>query len=611
MKDYLRILEIEEVLEEANEHYSYTGEDFLIEEEYNMLMRELQTLDPKNKLLHTPQEVIVKSDEKVIHTKAMLSLEKVYSIADLKKWMKKVARHDDEDFVVMPKLDGIAARYEDGVLSTRGDGVNGENISHRIPLIEFYQEEYTGELVITDDKFKQIKENALMTRKSGEAYKNSRNAISGIMNSEYDFNWTENWKPVEFIPYDQINVISTIDKIERHIDAIRQGSKDLPTDGFVIRLEDDEYGESLGYTSHHYKHSIALKEASTTVQTTLESVEFQQARSHIGMVGLVEPVELGGVTIKRVSLHNMDIVKALDLKIGDMIEITRAGEVIPHITCSFGGGYEAIECTECPACGADVELDGQFWKCQNKDCEEKAINEIVSSAKKLGIKGIAKGTITKLFGAELIENIVDLVGLDTWADMSDVFAKGSKSYLNFFKEIIRIGKVEMDDFTIFGSWGVEGFGRSFFKKIFKEISFTDFMTICKEGDKIKLLNIPTISEIRAENLIAAFKDTQILDGLLNHFTVRYSFNLVKQKTGFDNKEKDMKGTICFTGKGFAGRKELTELAEAAGYEVAKSVTKTLGTLVCEDPSAGTTKLKKAAGFGTNVISYDEFQGMVA
>ncbi len=618
MKDYIKILEIEETLTEANEHYAVTGEDFLIEEEYNMLMRKLQELDPTNPLIHTPQAVIVKSDEKVIHETPMLSLEKVYSIADLKKWMRKVARDNDENFIIMPKLDGIAGRLEEGVLSTRGDGVNGENISHRLPLIDYRKENYNGELVITDGNFDRIVEYKLMTRKDGSTYKNSRNAISGIMNSEYDFHWTESWKPVEFIGYEDINVITTLGDIEKHIETIREGSSDIPTDGFVVKVADDEYAESLGYTSHHYKHSIALKEASNTIETTLLDVEFQQARSHIGMVGILEPVELGGVTISRVSLHNMDIVNNLELCVGDKVEIKRAGEVIPHIVKVVEKSKDRVEiaCHECPACGGDVELEGQFWKCQNKTCGGQAINQIVSSASKLGIKGIAKGTITKLCDANYIFSIVDLLNLDRNDELLNVFKVGSKSYENFFKELERIKSVDMPDYLIFGAWGIDGFGRNFYKKIFKSIRYNEFVALCTMGDKSALIHLPTISEIRAEKLIEAFKDTEILDGLKKCFKIKqtfkpvpYDYEVAMEETEI-KENKEMKGTICFTGKGFTGRKELTELAEDAGYEVVSSVTKSLGTLVCEDPGKGSSKLKKAASYGVSVISYNEFQGMV-
>lgn len=601
----MELLDIEGTLIQANKIYDETGEDGIPEHIYNDLMYRLEELDPGHELLHRVAAPVVNSQGKIIHKKPMLSLEKVYSVEDLKKWMTKVSRTSDEKFICMGKFDGIASRREGNMLSTRGDGVQGENISHRLNLIEYDKtKDHDGELLITDSNFKNIVENSLIVRGDGSSFKNSRNAVSGIMRSEHEIVWKENWLPIYLVPYDYKNVAVTIDTVDSGINLIRTLLKNYPTDGFVIKLEDEEYGESLGHTSHHYKHSIALKEAETeSAKTTLIGVEFNVAKEYIGMVGLLTPVELGGVTISRVSLHNMDFVKSLNLKIGDDVSIKRAGEVIPHIIESFGGGSEEIVCTTCPSCGGEVELDGQFWKCYNEMCPDKVINKIVAACKDLGIKGIAESSIRKIY--ETIEiDIADLLTVSEVVLIEAGWKKGSKSTKNILKELKRVKKLPIAPHKVFAALNIPGFGSSLFEKLFEVTNWSELALLIDMKKVSKLEDFPNMSTVRANQLIEGFDSD-----LLEKFSQILNF---KDCPILDKPEQEgskMK-TICFTGKMPEKRADLEDCAIKYGYNPVKTVNKALDILVVEDPTKNSNKQKKAISFGTTIVSRNEFYKMV-
>lgn len=600
-----RVIEIEEILKEANKIYSETGEDGIPEDEYNKLMKELEELDPDNGLLSKIEPVQVFSKGKVKYENLMLSLEKVYNIEDLKKWMKKVSRTTNERFVVMPKLDGIAGRFKDGILSTRGDGENGEDISHRIPLIKFFDEEYDGELLINDSMFKDIVENKLLTRKDGTPFKNSRNAVGGILGSEYEIDWQGQEKPIWFMPYDWISTEATIETIEEVIKINKEQIKNLPTDGIVVKLADEEYAKSLGHTSHHYKHSIALKEETITVETILKDVEYQVAKNHIGVVGILDPIEISGVTVSRVSLHNIDFIKSHDLKIGDKVVIKRAGEVIPHLVSSMGGGYKEIKCTSCPSCGSDVKVDNPFWKCINPDCSDSQINKLVSSCKVLGLKGIAKSTVEKLYKVG-VKNIADLLEINEDTLIKAGWKPESKSMGNIINEINRVRLTGIEVSKILGSLNIEGFGEHLFKKILSEVSLEELEGYVESKSIESLKKIPNMSEIRSKRLIEGY-DLSYVNRLLGLFQWYEDRDV---KVSRDILEEDNRETICFTGKMPEKRSVLEEWSKNYGYDPVNKVSKDLDILVVEDLSSNSSKIQKARKFGTKIISREDFYQII-
>lgn len=609
--------EIVSKIVKANKVYWETGENGLPEAEYNSLMHELGELDSDHPLVNGVSAVKVASIGKVKHATPMLSLDKAYTVDELQKWMVKVARTPDEEFVLTPKYDGIAARLLGALLATRGDGEAGENISHFFDVINFDLDPNNdfptkdGEILITDETFKIRFASGEITRGSGELYKTPRNAAAGILNNDVVAN---QWKgALTFVEHSRYSVTVTMTTIWDRVEFVKNQIKELglPTDGLVLKVKDTKYAASLGATSHHWKHSIALKHANKSVVTRLIDVEFQMAKDHIGMVGILEPVEIGGVMVKRVSLHNLDIIEDLQLKIGDVVTIERAGDVIPHIvsvdlSARDDGEYrDLIRVHLCPSCKNPVRRDNQFYVCDNEDCEDKLVNKIDSALKDLGSKGIASETIRVLVQNHTVQNIGDLLNIKTGSVfrgplgiMTPGF--GDRKIEKILAEIERLRNMEHKPEAVLATLNIPGFGKSIFKKLLKEVDYDQLVGM----SVVEVIELPNMAETRAKALIQGLKDQGVL---LSKMT---ELNIKTNETKGENKMRS-NGTVCFTGKGDKGRKEYTEMAEDVGMEVASSVTSGLGMLVCADPESDSGKMKKARANGTKVISYQDFERMVA
>jgi len=327
-------------IKKANKHYTITGENLVSDFQYEKWLSDLRDIEPNHRLLTEIGKVKVKSQGKVKHDVPMLSLDKVYNVSDLEKWIDKVSRNGNEEFSIMPKYDGISGRLRNGILSTRGDGDEGEDISHWLNYIVKFAgpeddfENYDGEIVINLDVFRDYFASGRIKRDNGEIYKTPRNAISGILNNDEPnpelrgliLFVSYNYRGLTYYRNMKVSILSKIEFAKEMIAKER-----LPTDGIVVKLKDEEYGKSLGRTSHHWKNAIALKHDNEAAWTTLVGVEFQMAKEHIGIVGILKPVEINGVTISRVTLHNLDIIREFDLCIGDEVLIERSGDVIPTI----------------------------------------------------------------------------------------------------------------------------------------------------------------------------------------------------------------------------------------------------------------------------------------
>jgi len=606
-----RVNALEVIISEANKFYSETGKDFIPDSEYEKLIQELKSLNPSHKLLNEMIEVKVNSLGKITHSSPMLSLDKVYSNTELLEWMNKIARNKNEKFIIGPKVDGIAARYyiKDKILATRGDGSNGEDITNKLKFINFNCDitkesgDYIdGELVISYEKFKIL--NSLDPSKT---YKNPRNAVSGLMSQDDDIPMNI----IDFIAYSHVsrefeNTKEALDMVQ---DLIVYGFSMLyPTDGYVIKVKDETYANTLGKTTHHWKHSIAYKHANQKAITRLIDVEFNQSKSYIGITGILKPVEINGVTIKRATLHNLGIIKNLDLKINDMIEIERAGDVIPKVIrvlkderiSESNLERKEIRLETCPACNSKVEVGELFYKCVNSNCSSMIVDKIESAFRDLGGKNISTKTIEKLVKEKLVKNIYDLLKL-TKSDFINLDGFSDKSSTNSEKEIIKIINREHHPANILASLNIEGFGVSLFTKLLEQTD-NDYKKLLSM-DVTELVNLNGLSDLRAKQLVSGVKEQL---NLLNNLLLI----LKPEKLKLMNKQPTSSEVYTFTGKGNKTRKEYIELCNKLGSMGTDSYSSSTTTLVCEDINGSSSKLKKARKDGIKIISYSDFENMI-
>jgi len=327
------------LIEKHNTLYWKNGTPEISDTEYDILLRKLEAINPDHPILQKVHTPAVVTSGKVKHKTPMLSLDKAYSLEELLTWAAKYARNDNEQFLIQPKYDGISANFADGVLATRGDGELGENISDKIELIELETEGYKGpldrpirgEIIIRNDDFKNLY--SKIKRKDGKHYKNSRNAVAGIMGLKDITQMVQQNAKLTLIDYDMVSYSVKFANFAEKWTDILQKIKSLPypMDGLVIKLADKEYGDSLGMTAHHPRSQIAFKFSGVRKETKLLDVEWSFGKNCLTPVALLEPVEIGGVTIKHATLHNIQNIIDRDVHIGDTVTVERAGDVIPEL----------------------------------------------------------------------------------------------------------------------------------------------------------------------------------------------------------------------------------------------------------------------------------------
>jgi len=625
-----RKLELEEIISTADKHYAETGEDYIPDDEYHKLREELKTIFPESEVLNKLESIQVSSSGKVKHDIPMLSLDKVYSVEDLKKWMQKVSRTKDEKFLLSIKFDGIAARLDSRtnppILSTRGNGYEGENISSKLKYIvnaaptsgRFFNEVENGELIIPTEVFETKVRNKLK-RSNGDFFKNPRNAVAGMMN----FDGEIESNIVMFVPYWFRNISTTIETIDSGIFALSLVLDQFPNDGYVLKLEDEEYGNSLGHTSHHWKHSIALKHTNQSTVTRLIGVEFNVAREYIGMTALLEPVDIDGSTISRASLHTFDIIKKLDIKIGDYVTLEKAGGVIPYIKEVLkdrrDDGEDRIDIAldKCPSCSGEIEKADHYYICKNDSCEDKIVNNIEYGLKIFGCKGIATETIRRIYNKDNkinhISKFLDstLVTKNLLLSIDGIKEASANNILSSL-QAIKDNPPPIEN--AFASLGIFGVGRTAFRKIFTKI-IPELLLFASEHGTNQPMKLTLTNIINSENINGIGPET--VDAISTYFSTHGNPAIAREILGHLNLDpktdttkkvnKTMK-SVCFTGKAPSEytRSKLENIAVENGYEPKSGVSKDLTVLVTNDLNGSSSKMKSAKKHNVSCMTYEDF-----
>ncbi|MCK4982824.1 MAG: hypothetical protein KAS17_07860, partial [Victivallaceae bacterium] len=388
-----------------NKCYWEMGMLEISDERYDELIRALEKINPDHSLVIAINAPKVASEGKVTHAKAMLSLDKAYSFEDIDSWAKKNKRSENELYLVEPKYDGISANYADNVLATRGNGEVGENISAKLPLIELETTGYTGpvdrpvrgEILIRNDDFKNIYSN--ITKKNGGTYKNSRNAVGGIMGLLDISDMQRQHAKLTLVDYEMISHPVKYFELEKRWPELVEKIENLPypMDGIVIKLADEAYSEALGNTAHHPRGQIAFKFSGIRKESLLKEVQWSFGKNCLTPVAEIEPVEIGGVTIRHASLHNAQNIIDKDIQIGDRVIIERAGDVIPYIISALPGESRKNALIDtCPNCGKSLVRKGPELCCPNPDCSATRLKLLTAAVKNIGIDRLGEPNIQKM-----------------------------------------------------------------------------------------------------------------------------------------------------------------------------------------------------------------------
>ena len=607
MKDILLLDEIQLAaeIEKHNRLYWENSAPEINDEEYDFLIRRLEELNPDHKLLqkYFAPKVASLGDVKLSTEMKMISLEKTYFFDDAPKgkkslmdWARDRARDDNELFLIQPKYDGISASFDGEILATRGQNSRDQNVSDKIPLIDLETVGYTGpldrpvrgEIVIRNDDFKNIY--SKIKRKGGGVYKNSRNAVGGIMGLKDIREIQLQGAKLTLVDYNLISFSVTLKDLPIKWPAILEKieSQQYPLDGLVIKLADTVYRDSLGGTAMYPKGMLAWKFTGARKKTVLKDVVWSFGKNNLTPKGILEPIELSGVTISNVTLHNFQYLKDNDIQIGDTLAIERAGEVIPHVVgFEKGKNRKSPFIDKCPSCSTNVEVVGVELRCTNPTCIEKIIQRLSAAVKDLDIEELGEPTIRKMTNILSVRNLKDILNL-TLADIYRLDGFKEKSATTLYNNI-QTAKTT-SDYKLLAALNITGVGQTFAKTLLKKYTLEKLRKLHPE----ELLKIGQVGPTMSENIYNAFQEkADIIDELLEAVEISNTSDgdlTVNQKT------------ICFTGKMPEKRSFYEKIASLNGYSSVDKVTKELTTLVVSDLNNISSKVQKAQKYGVSVVS---------
>ena len=660
-----RMLEIIKEIEKANYEYYTLDKPTISDFEYDKLMHELISIEeahPELKIESSPTErvggKVLDKFNKVYHEKPMMSLSNAFNETDLRDFDSKIKKEVKEvSYVCELKIDGLSVslKYENGILkrgATRGNGVVGEDITLNVKTIksiplklkEARSFEIRGEIYMPKRAFLKLNEERLEANE--EPFANPRNAAAGSVrqldskvaskrgldaflytlvkddNEETLFNPSKiiyqkdalkEMSDLGFKVNPEYRECKNIDEVLDYINywTANRSNLEYEIDGIVIKVNELENYDKIGYTAKYPKWAIAYKFPAQIVSTKLLGITFQVGRTgNITPVAELEPIELMGSTISRATLHNEDYVKARDIRIGDYVKLRKAGDVIPEVfEVDFDrrkGELEPFKMIHnCPKCNTPlVRKDGEAdYYCPNEYCEERVKNALIhfSSRKAMNIDTLGEKLVEQLYEENLIKNISDIYYLkDHKNEIVGLEGLGLKKYLNLI-DAIEISKTNNLDKLLFGL-GIRHVGSKVSTIICKKFDTLDKIMSASFDD---LNNIPDVGEIIALSVVEYFKDPKNIE-LVNEL----------KSLGLNTTYKDevtegifFKMKVVLTGSLESyTRDEAKEIIEKLGGNVSSSVSKkTDYVLVGSEPGS---KFDKAKELGVKIIYESDFKKMI-
>jgi DNA ligase (NAD+) len=610
--------------------------------------------------------------ESVPHLTPMLSLDNSYNAEDLKEFderIKKLTELEGEvelEYCAEPKFDGgtVALVYENDQLvrgATRGNGSQGEEITHNIramrsvPLVAAFSKygihkvELRGEALIRKDRFLKINE---QREELGESLlANPRNAATGALRVKnpqevenrsleafiyqvgYAVDKDGNDKMKLFGTHSEyIEMLEnlgfktpTLDKGERKTcknieevaafvtnwENIREDYQ-YEIDGMVVKLNSLDLQEKCGYTSHHPRWAIAFKFKAKQATSKLVTIDYQVGKTgSITPVAKIEPVQLAGVTVSSVSLHNAEFIKSKDLRLGDTVLVERAGDVIPYIVKSMdelrdGSETPVVFPTTCPTCATKLfrPENEAAWRCPNYSCKAQVLQRMIFHVSKEGmdIDGFGKSYVERFYDEGWLKTIADVYRLDYDA-IAELDGFGERSASKLKKSIEKAKKNPLH--RLLQSLTIHHLGKRASKLIAEEIK--DVYEIATWGEE-EFLSIKDIGPKVAANVAGFFGEAHNV-ALIKELEA-LGVNILQLEA--DKKEEPIEGgalsgkTILFTGKfENLSRTEAKKLSKAAGARVLSAVSSKLNILVVGEKAG--SKLKKAEAVGTvQILTEKEF-----
>lgn len=662
-----RIKELTTFLNKCRKAYYIDDCEIIDNTAYDKLFDELDTLEKECKFVmaNSPTrtvgyKIIDGKLSKVKHSHHMLSLDKTKSVDELCDFL------GNKDGILMLKCDGLTVSlcYKNGLLfsaETRGDGEIGEDVLHNAKVftniphkIDFTEDLIIdGEAIITYEDFNQINENL----EDGNKYKNPRNLASGsVRQLDSSVAAKRNikfiaWKVIsgtdennfakrlqfaeslgfEIVPYREIklanlNRATSVEKMNIDINILCKEAyeKSYPIDGMVLGYSDVKYGENLGNTSHHCRSQLAFKFKNELSETTLVGIDWTMGKTGVlTPTAMFNPVEIDGTTVTRASLHNVNIMKGLELSKGDTITVYKANEIIPQVDDNLDRSMNNIFTPpdKCPLCGGKTEIrkdnDSEVLFCTNPECKGKLLGKLVQFCSKnaMNIDGLAEETLQKFIEKGWIKSFIDVYSL---VDLHENEIKkmpsfGQKSVDKLKSSIEKSKNTTLERFIF--ALNIPNIGRTksktiaeYFKNDFQSFYFDGLFPEIEGGlhnqfDWTRLKDFGDVLDREIKLYVKYVDKCQLwrLGALLN-------FETQDGKTG--NALEGLNFVITGSLELFKNRDELKEIIERHKGSVKGSVSSNTSYLINNDVESTSGKNKKAKELGVPIINEKQFLEMI-
>lgn len=632
------------ILNKAAKAYYQEDREIMDNREYDSLYDQLEKLEKETGITLADSPTVNVGYEAVdflpkeTHESPMLSLDKTKDRETLREF---IGNHKT---LLSWKMDGltIVLTYENGELQkavTRGNGTVGEVITNNarvfrnIPLKISYQGRLVlrGEAVITYPDFERINSSI---EDVDARYKNPRNLCSGSVrqlnnqitaernvrfyafslvsasnvdmhnSKEYQMEWLKK-QGFEVVEYRIVTADTLDEAMDYFADAVEKNV--FPSDGLVALYDDIAYGDSLGSTTKFPRNAFAFKWADEIRETTLRSIEWSPSRTGlINPIAVFDPVELEGTTVSRASVHNVSILKELELGIGDTLQVYKANMIIPQIAENLTRSRNLQIPDTCPACGKEARIikenEVEALYCTNPDCAAKKIKAftLFVSRDAMNIDGLSEATLEKFIARGFIHTFGDIFEISRYKDeIMEMEGFGQKSFDNLMESLENARKTTLA--KVIYSLGIANIGLANAKVICRH--FDNSLDAIRKADLEEVSAIDGIGPVIARNLVDYFQkeeNNQKLDYLMQHLHIQQEE--IKSQQIFAGMNFVITGSLNH----FSNRNEAKNLIESLGGKVTGSVTGKTTYLINNDTASNSSKNKKARELGIPILSEEDF-----
>lgn len=632
------------ILNKAAKAYYQEDREIMDNREYDSLYDQLEKLEKETGITLADSPTVNVGYEAVdflpkeTHESPMLSLDKTKDRETLREF---IGNHKT---LLSWKMDGltIVLTYENGELQkavTRGNGTVGEVITNNarvfrnIPLKISYQGRLVlrGEAVITYPDFERINSSI---EDVDARYKNPRNLCSGSVRQlnnqitaernvrfyafslvsasnvdmhnsrEYQMEWLKK-QGFEVVEYRIVTADTLDEAMDYFADAVEKNV--FPSDGLVALYDDIAYGDSLGSTTKFPRNAFAFKWADEIRETTLRSIEWSPSRTGlINPIAVFDPVELEGTTVSRASVHNVSILKELELGIGDTLQVYKANMIIPQIAENLTRSRNLQIPDTCPACGKEARIikenEVEALYCTNPDCAAKKIKAftLFVSRDAMNIDGLSEATLEKFIARGFIHTFGDIFEISRYKDeIMEMEGFGQKSFDNLMESLENARKTTLA--KVIYSLGIANIGLANAKVICRH--FDNSLDAIRKADLEEVSAIDGIGPVIARNLVDYFhkeENNQKLDYLMQHLHIQQEE--IKSQQIFEGMNFVITGSLNH----FSNRNEAKNLIESLGGKVTGSVTGKTTYLINNDTASNSSKNKKARELGIPILSEEDF-----